>query len=59
MQMRGSATGEAAPQTRTMLDTDSRTAWQLFHLNWFPILGMATLLALGLPSTGLSLEPVA
>ncbi|MBB4362779.1 hypothetical protein GGD65_003812 [Bradyrhizobium sp. CIR18] len=42
-----------------MLDTDSRTAWQLFHLNWFPILGMAALPALGLPSTGLSLEPVA
>ncbi|MCK1734446.1 phosphatase PAP2 family protein [Bradyrhizobium sp. 138] len=42
-----------------MHDTDSRTAWQLFHLNWFPILGMGALLALGLPSTGLSLEPVA
>lgn len=42
-----------------MLDTDSRTAWQLFHLNWLPILGMGTLLALGLPATGLSLEPVA
>jgi membrane-associated phospholipid phosphatase len=42
-----------------MLDTDSRTAWQLFHLNWLPILGMGTLLALGLPLTGLSLEPVA
>jgi len=43
----------------TMLDTDARTAWQLFHLNWLPILGMATLLAIGLPATGLSLEPVA
>ncbi|QIP07726.1 phosphatase PAP2 family protein [Bradyrhizobium symbiodeficiens] len=42
-----------------MLDTDSRTAWQLFHLNWFAILGMGALLALGLASTGLSLEPVA
>ncbi|PSO21313.1 phosphatase PAP2 family protein [Bradyrhizobium sp. MOS003] len=42
-----------------MLDTDARTAWQLFHLNWFPMLGMGTLLALGLASTGLRLEPVA
>lgn len=42
-----------------MLDRDSRTAWKLFHLNWLPILGMAALLALGLPLTGLSLEPVA
>jgi membrane-associated phospholipid phosphatase len=42
-----------------MVDTDARTAWQLFHLNWFPILGMGTLLAFGLPATDLSLEPVA
>jgi len=42
-----------------MLDRDSRTAWQLFQLNWLPILGMGTLLALGLPLTGLALEPVA
>jgi len=42
-----------------MFDSDARTAWQLFHLNWFAILGMGALLALGLASTGLSLEPVA
>ncbi len=42
-----------------MLDTDARTAWQLFHLNWLPILGMGILLALGLRATGLRLEPVA
>ena len=42
-----------------MLDTDFRTAWQLFHLNWFPILGMGILLALGLRATGLRVEPVA
>jgi membrane-associated phospholipid phosphatase len=42
-----------------MVDTDARTAWQLFHLNWLPIAAMGSLLALGLPITGLSLEPVA
>jgi len=42
-----------------MVDTDARTAWQLFHLNWLPIAAMGTLLALGLSFTGLSLEPVA
>lgn len=42
-----------------MVDTDARTAWQLFHLNWFPVVAMGSLLALGLPVTGLSLEPVA
>ena len=42
-----------------MVDTDARTAWQLFHLNWLPIAAMGSLLALGLPFTGLSLEPVA
>ncbi|OKO84611.1 phosphatase PAP2 family protein [Bradyrhizobium sp. AS23.2] len=42
-----------------MVDTDARTAWQLFHLNWLPIAAMGCLLALGLPITGLSLEPVA
>jgi membrane-associated phospholipid phosphatase len=42
-----------------MVDTDARTAWQLFHLNWLPIAAMGSLLALGLPLTGLSLEPVA
>ncbi|MCK1395106.1 phosphatase PAP2 family protein [Bradyrhizobium sp. 1] len=42
-----------------MLDTDSRTAWQLFQLNWLPIVAMGSLLAFGLPATGLSLEPVA
>lgn len=42
-----------------MIDADSRNAWRLFHLNWFPIGGMAALLALGLLFTGLRLEPVA
>lgn len=42
-----------------MVDTDARTAWQLFHLNWFPIAIMGSLLALGLAYTGLRLEPVA
>jgi hypothetical protein len=42
-----------------MRDTDARTAWQLFHLNWLAIAAMGSLLALGLPITGLSLEPVA
>jgi len=38
---------------------DARTAWQLFHLNWLAIAAMGSLLALGLPITDLSLEPVA
>ena len=42
-----------------MVDADARTAWQLFHLNWFPIAIMGSLLALGLFATGLRLEPVA
>ncbi|WP_439370443.1 phosphatase PAP2 family protein [Bradyrhizobium sp. DASA03120] len=42
-----------------MLDSDARTAWRLFNLNWLPIVAMGILLALGLPATGLSLEPVA
>ncbi|MDE5441911.1 PAP2 family protein [Bradyrhizobium sp. CSA207] len=42
-----------------MIDTDSRTAWRLFQLNWLPIAAMGSLLALGLPITQLSLEPVA
>lgn len=42
-----------------MVDNDTRTAWQLFQLNWFPIVAMGSLLAFGLPATGLSLEPVA
>ena len=42
-----------------MVDTDARTAWQLFHLNWLPVAAMGSLLALGLPITNLSLEPVA
>jgi membrane-associated phospholipid phosphatase len=42
-----------------MVDTDARTAWQLFHLNWLPIAIMGSLLALGLAFTGLRLEPVA
>jgi membrane-associated phospholipid phosphatase len=42
-----------------MLDTDTRTAWQLFQLNWLPIVAMGSLLAFGLPATDLSLEPVA
>ncbi|WP_426613583.1 phosphatase PAP2 family protein [Bradyrhizobium sp. McL0616] len=42
-----------------MVDTDARTAWQLFHLNWLPIATMGGLLALGLSVTDLRLEPVA
>ncbi|WFU23841.1 phosphatase PAP2 family protein [Bradyrhizobium sp. CB1717] len=42
-----------------MLDSDARTAWRLFNLNWLPIVAMGGLLAIGLPATGLSLEPVA
>ncbi len=42
-----------------MVDTDAKTAWQLFHLNWLPIAAMGSLLALGLSVTGLRLEPVA
>jgi membrane-associated phospholipid phosphatase len=42
-----------------MVDTDAKTAWQLFHLNWLPIAMMGSLLALGLSVTGLRLEPVA
>ncbi len=42
-----------------MVDTDARIAWQLFHLNWFPIVAMGSLLALGLGVTGLRLEPIA
>ena len=39
-----------------MVDTDAKTAWQLFHLNWLPIAIMGSLLALGLSATGLRLE---
>jgi membrane-associated phospholipid phosphatase len=42
-----------------MFDANARTAWRLFHLNWLPLAAMGSLLALGLPITGLSLEPVA
>jgi membrane-associated phospholipid phosphatase len=42
-----------------MFDANARTAWRLFHLNWLPLAAMGSLLALGLPLTGLSLEPVA
>ncbi|MBH5401886.1 phosphatase PAP2 family protein [Bradyrhizobium sp. CNPSo 4010] len=42
-----------------MLDSDARAAWRLFNLNWLPIAAMGGLLAVGLPATGLSLEPVA
>ncbi|OAF18936.1 phosphatase PAP2 family protein [Bradyrhizobium neotropicale] len=42
-----------------MIDTDARTAWQLFHVNWLPIAAMGSLLALGLAFTGLRLEPIA
>ncbi|MEK9283870.1 MULTISPECIES: phosphatase PAP2 family protein [unclassified Bradyrhizobium] len=42
-----------------MVDTDARTAWQLFHVNWLPIAAMGSLLALGLAFTGLRLEPIA
>lgn len=42
-----------------MVDTDAKTAWQLFQLNWLPLAAMGSLLALGLSVTGLRLEPVA
>lgn len=41
-----------------MTDSDTRTAWHLFQLNWIPILAMGDLLALGLGLTGLRLEAV-
>ena len=41
-----------------MVDTDAKTAWQLFQLNGFAIAAMGSLLALGLSVTGLRLEPV-
>jgi len=41
-----------------MVDTDAKTAWQLFQLNGFAIAVMGSLLALGLSVTGLRLEPV-
>lgn len=49
----------AIPPRCSMIDSDARTAWQLFNLNWLPVAAMGALLALGLPLTGLSLEPVA
>ena len=42
-----------------MVDTDAKTAWRLYQLNWLPIATMGSLLALGLSATDLSLEPVA
>jgi membrane-associated phospholipid phosphatase len=39
-----------------MTDSETRTAWHLFQLNWIPILAMGDLLALGLGLTGLRLE---
>ena len=42
-----------------MVDTDAKTAWQLFHLNWFPIIGMGSLLALSVLFTEFTLEPIA
>jgi len=41
-----------------MVDTDAKTAWQLFQLNGFAIAAMGSLLALGLSVTGLRLEPI-
>ncbi len=41
-----------------MVDTDAKTAWQLFQLNGFAIAVMGSLLALGLAVTGLRLAPV-
>ncbi|TPQ31048.1 hypothetical protein C2U70_25155 [Bradyrhizobium guangdongense] len=42
-----------------MVDTDAKTAWQLFHLNWLPIIGMGSLLALAILFTDFALEPIA
>ena len=42
-----------------MVDTDAKTAWLIFQLNWLPIAAMGSLLALGLSASGLRLEPVA
>lgn len=47
------------PTRCSMVDTDAKTAWQLYQLNWLPIAAMGSLLALGLSVTGLRLEPVA
>lgn len=41
-----------------MTESDPRTAWHLYQLNWIPILAMADLLAFGLGMTGLRLETV-
>jgi membrane-associated phospholipid phosphatase len=42
-----------------MVDTDARTAWQLFHLNWLPIAAMGGVLLFGVILCGFSFEPVA
>lgn len=42
-----------------MVDTDAKAAWQLFHLNWLPIIGMGSLLALAILLTDFTLEPIA
>ncbi|MBR0718050.1 phosphatase PAP2 family protein [Bradyrhizobium liaoningense] len=42
-----------------MVDTDAKTAWQLFHVNWLPIIVMGGLLALAILLTDFTLEPIA
>lgn len=43
----------------SMVDTDARIAWQLFHVNWLPIAAMGSLLALAVVFTDFALEPMA
>ncbi|MDH2345073.1 phosphatase PAP2 family protein [Bradyrhizobium sp. SSUT77] len=42
-----------------MVDTDARTAWQLFHLNWLLIAAMGSVLLFGVILCGFSFEPIA
>lgn len=42
-----------------MVHSDTRVAWQLFHLNWIPIAAMGSILLLAVVVTDFSLEPVA
>jgi len=47
------------PKNSHKIDEDPQAAWQLFNANWLIIAVMGSLLALGLTSTNLRLEPIA
>ena len=47
------------PRNSHKIDEDPQAAWQLFNANWLIIAVMGSLLALGLTSTNLRLEPIA